>query len=109
MDFVHSHGVPYLAVLVVKTQFMSHCQYVFYSFVSLSVVKLIWANIMHPPCLCHQSNSCQAWLEKRSRFSLCPLSPSLSLMCQSSRARVGQAAMSISSIHQAVDRVAEKG
>lgn len=50
--------------------------------------------------------------EQLSRLSLClfvSLPPSLSLMCRLSQAGVGQAAMSISSIHQAVGRVAERG
>lgn len=82
----------------------------YYNIIYISVVPLIRVDI--PPCFC-PSNACwQGSVEQRSRFSLClfvSLSPSLSLMCQLSRARAGQAAMSISSIHQAVGRVAERG
>lgn len=74
---------------------------------------LVGINIKRPACFCP---SCLHWqlhcrtAEQDSPPSLClSVCLSLSLMCQRSRAGTGQAAMSISSIHQAVGRVAERG
>lgn len=77
-----------------------------------SVVVLIWVETELPPCFCPSDACWQGRAKQPSRLSRCLFvspPPSLSLMCQSSRAGVGQAAMSISSIHQAVGRVAERG
>lgn len=83
-------------------------------FVTVSVVENddLILRFLHASALQTFAGRLAARAEQLSRLSLCffvSLPPSLSLMCRLSQAGVGQAAMSISSIHQAVGRVAERG